>query len=116
MLGQSLPQPFETVVFAGFLVHDVDDEITVVEQHPLAFGQAFARSPAGVAGLEGQSPSRFPRRQASAWRSFEALAMSIASVMANGLAVTSDATVSVAFMRSAAAAAIADNVVGDLAS
>ena len=37
-----LPQPFETVVFAGFLVHDVDDEITVVEQHPLAFGQAFA--------------------------------------------------------------------------
>ena len=42
---------------------------------------------------------------ASTWRSFEALAMSIASVMANG-SVTSNATMSVAFMRSAAAAAM----------
>ena len=35
-------------------MHDVDDEITVVEQHPLAFGQAFAGARLAFAGLEVQ--------------------------------------------------------------
>ena len=37
-----LPQAFKTVEVAGFLMHDVNHEITVIKQHPLAFGQAFA--------------------------------------------------------------------------
>ena len=99
-----LPQPFETVVFAGFLVHDVDDEITVVEQHPLAFGQAFAGARLAFAGLEVQVLLDF-LGDGEHLAFVRALAMSIASVMANG-SVTSNATMSVAFMRSAAAAAM----------
>lgn len=41
------PESFEPVEFARFLVHDMNHEITVVKQHPLALGQALARSAAG---------------------------------------------------------------------
>mgnify|MGYP000576882379 FL=1 len=41
------PESFEPVEFARFLVHDMNHEITVVKQHPLALGQALARARPG---------------------------------------------------------------------
>lgn len=48
------PESFEPVEFARFLVHDMNHEITVVKQHPLALGQALARARLTAGALKEQ--------------------------------------------------------------
>ena len=65
-----LPQPFETVVFAGFLVHDVDDEITVVEQRHWPSVRPSRERGWRLPALRYRSFS-ISSATASTWRSFE---------------------------------------------
>ena len=50
--GRIPPQPFEVVVVPGRVVEDVDDDVAVVEQHPL--GVIFALPPEWFSAVETQ--------------------------------------------------------------